>query len=545
MALTARNDCRSYVMMEPRLKIELAAAELAFRRARLWRELSFCWLAVAGAGILLLLLQEISGWLSPIRWIVLLLAGMIVSVVLWRRHQRREENFASLVANLEREYPELRHLLSAATEQEPHATGFTYLQLRVVDEVLAHPQRQSWQRRLEQKLATAKIGGLTALTAALAALLTLAYASRHAHPVFSSWLAGGVTVTPGDTQVERGSSLVISARFGGEPPAEATLVLVSAAGKSQHIALERHLADPVFGASLSEVAEDAHYHVEYAGGKSPDYKISVFDYPSLLRADALLVFPSYTGLSNKTIPDTRRISAVEGTRLTYTLQLNKPVKSARFVSGDQSLDLALQSNAVALLDSYLLTNSARFTLALEDAEGRASKFPADFVLHVLTNQRPDVRLVFPRGDQRVSRLEEMQLQGEASDDFGLLKYGVGFGVAGQDPRFLELGAAAPANQKKTFSYLIPLETLGLEEDQVIGYFVWADDTGPDGKPRRTFSDIFFAEVRPFDEIFRPEQSGTSDEEGQGQGQQSPSVKLAELQKEIVVATWKLQKNKSQ
>jgi hypothetical protein len=451
------------------------------------------------------------------------------------------------VANIEREHPDLRHLLAAAAEQEPEAGGFRFLQLRVIDEVLAHPQRESWKRRLEQKLAAAKTGGLTALAAAVAVLFVLAYGSSRAHPILGS-LARGVTVTPGDTQVERGSSLVISARFGGEPPAEAALVLVSASGKTQRIPLERHLADPVFGASLSEVAEEAHYHVEYAGGQTPDYKITVFDYPSLVRADALLVYPAYTGLTNKTIPDTRRISAVQGTRLTYTLQLNKPVKRARFVSGDQSLDLTLQSNSLAVLDAFPLTNSARFTLALEDAEGRASKFPADFVLQVLTNRRPEVKLVFPRGDQRVSRLEEMQLQGEAAADFGLVKYGVGFGIAGQDPRLIELGGATPGKEKRSFNYLISLEKLGVEEDQVIGYFVWADDHGPDGKPRRTFSDIYFAEVRPFEEIFRPEQSGLSENESQGQqgqqGGQNPSVKLAELQKEIVVATWKLQQNKT-
>src|SRR5271168_1307184 len=83
---------------------------------------------------------------------------------------------------------------------------------------------------------------------------------------YSRSFFGGLRLGP------RGSSLVISARFGGEPPAEAAMVLVSASGKTQRIPLERHLADPVFGASLSEVAEEAHYHVEYKGGKSPDYK---------------------------------------------------------------------------------------------------------------------------------------------------------------------------------------------------------------------------------------------------------------------------------
>jgi hypothetical protein len=66
--------------------------------------------------------------------------------------------------------------------------------------------------------------------------------------------------------------------------------------------------------------------------------------------------------------------------------------------------------------------------------------------------------------------------------------------------------SAPRRQgkeKRSFNYLIPLENLGVEEDQVIGYFVWADDHGPDGKPRRTFSDIFFAEVGPLRKFSAP------------------------------------------
>ena len=120
--------------------------------------------------------------------------------------------------------------------------------------------------------------------------------------------------------------------------------------------------------------------------------------------------------------------------------------------------------------------------------------------------------------------------------------GVGFGVAGKDPKLVEVGQNAPGQTKRAFNYLVPLETLGVDVDDVVGYFIWADDLGPDGKPRRTYSDIFFAEVRPFDEIFRPDQSGASaDQNGAGGGQGNEDVKLAQLQKEIVIATWKLQR----
>jgi hypothetical protein len=531
-------------MMEPRLKNELAGLERMLRRARLWREMTVCWLAVAALGILLLLLGTFAGWHWPMEWMIPLLGGLIAAGSVWGRHGGRAADFHGLVATLEREHPELRYLLSAAAEQEPDAaTGsFRFLQLRVIEAVLQHPRRHQWRETLERKLSGAATAHLAALACALVVLLFLGHSAGH--PVFRSWLSPEITVTPGDTQIERGSSLVISARFGRQPPPEAALVLASASGKTRRIAMERHLADPVFGASLGEVSEEGRYHIEYDGRKTGDFKVTVFDYPSLLRADALLHFPDYTGLTNKTILDTRRISAIEGTRLTYTFQLNKPVTRAALVSSNRSLDLALKDNAIALLDDYVLTNSARYILALEDADGRSNKFPADIVIQTLPNRPPEIKLVFPSGDQRVSRLEELQLQAEARGEFGLLKYGVGFGVAGQEPRVVELGQSTPHNEKRQFNYLIPLETLSLEPDQALAYFAWADDFGPDGKIRRTFSDMFFAEVRPFDETFRagqPEMSGGGEGEGQQQGNAADD--LAEMQKEIVIATWKLRQEK--
>jgi hypothetical protein len=338
---------------------------------------------------------------------------------------------------------------------------------------------------------------------------------------------------------------VISVRFGDAPPAEAALVMNSETGRESRLPMSRRLADPVFGASVPEIVESGIYHIEYGAKKTRDFKITVFEFPSLVRADAELHYPAYTGLTNRTFRDALRVSAVEGSRLSYTMQLNKPVVRARLVGKDQSLMLTMPSNAIAVLPEFLLTNSARYSLELVDADGRSNKFATDFVFQALTNQRPIVKLVFPRGDPRVSPLEELQLSAEASDDFGLLKYGIGYGIAGQDPQFIELGQTAPANVKKLFSHLISLEKLGVEVEQAVAYFAWADDYGPDGQVRRTFSDMFFAEVRPFEEIYRADQSGSPSGGSQGGSQGgNERVRLAELQKQIVVATWNLQREKT-
>jgi hypothetical protein len=221
------------------------------------------------------------------------------------------------------------------------------------------------------------------------------------------------------------------------------------------------------------------------------------------------------------------------------------------VSREATLDLIAQSNGIALLNRFVLTNSGRFSLELTDADGRTNKFPTEFVIQVMPDRVPDLKIVFPRGDPRVSLLEELQIQAEALDDFGLLKYGIGYSAVGQEPQFIELGQAVAANEKRQFTHLIPLEDLGLEVDQVLSYFAWAEDNGPDGETRRTFSDVFFAEVRPFEEIYRRDNSGMDgageQEQEQEQGMQgggNQRARLAELQKQIVIATWKLQSDKA-
>ncbi len=538
-------------MIEIRLHHQLAALDSCRRGARLWRRLAVCWAVLAAAGLLLFVGHRVTGANTVIWWWLLIAGGLIAAIVIWSRAQSVPADLPALAAQLDRDNPELQHLLSTAVQQEPDPdTGrFNFLQQRVIDAAVRHRHRDWWEQDLRRKLSSARKLHAAALAACIL-VFALGGGSSHLLPSgHHPWLTDEITITPGDTTMERGAGLVITAQFGRRPPAEATLVLVTASGKTKRLPLARHLADPVFGTSIPQVTEDGLYRVEYSTTKTRDFKIKVFDYPALVRSDASLHFPDYTGLTNRVIRDTRRVSAIEGTRLTYTMELNKPVVRAQLVGKDQTLVLAVQSNAVATLNDWTLTNSGRFALELVDAEGRTNRTPPEFSLQALPDRPPVVKLTFPRGDQRVSRLEELELKGETSDEFGLLNYGVGFSIAGQDPQFVELGKPAGPNEKRQFSYQMALEKLGVDVDQIVSYFAWADDHGPDGQTRRTFSDIYFAEVRPFDEIFRADQSGDAESGGGGgqnggsQGGGNNNVRLTELQKQIVIATWQLQREK--
>ena len=66
---------------------------------------------------------------------------------------------------------------------------------------------------------------------------------------------------------------------------------------------------------------------------------------------------------------------------------------------------------------------------------------------------------------------------------------IGYSAAGGEQKFIELGENAPAKEKKPFAYTLHLEEIGLKADDLLSFYLWADDVGPDGNTRRTNSDV--------------------------------------------------------
>ena len=85
--------------------------------------------------------------------------------------------------------------------------------------------------------------------------------------------------------------------------------------------------------------------------------------------------------------------------------------------------------------------------------------------------------------------------------------------------------------------MLSLEEQSVEVDDLLSWWAWADDYGPDGSTRRSTSDLYFAEVRSLDEIFRENESGGGEGPPSGQGEQNEE--LIEMQRQIAIAIWKL------
>jgi hypothetical protein len=477
-------------------------------------------------------------------------AALIAWIAVRRTIAAWEPDYLAIARSVEQRHPDLHALLVTAVEQcaDPVTGKLDFLQQRVVADAVAEMRR----RDCVQTVPGWQLAGATALQFAMLALLGFSAAalrpsSENAPRPVANRTREEVTVTPGDVELERGAGLVVLAKFGRDVPSEAVLLLTPKNAPAKRIPLVKNLDDPVFGGGVPEVTGVLSYRVEYAGRASREFTVKVFEHPRLDRADARMRFPEFAKLPEKLIADTRRVSAVQGATLDVAFQLNKPVQSAQLVAKDGSVvPLRVDAaKAVVELKDFPVSKSAVWELKLKDADGRSNKLAATFSLDALPNRRPELKIVTPKGDQRVSQIEEVAFRVDAWDDFGLRAAGISYSIGGGETKEIALARDSKPDEKLHLVHVLKLEEIGVKVDELVSWHLWAEDVGPDGKLRRTQSDIFFAEVRPFEEIYRPgdDSSGgqPAPDGGAGGGAGGKATKLADLQKQIITATWNLKR----
>ena len=133
------------------------------------------------------------------------------------------------------------------------------------------------------------------------------------------------------------------------------------------------------------------------------------------------------------------------------------------------------------------------------------------------------------------------------DDFGVEALGLSYVVANKTDHEIELETETVNRRKQLADHVLAMEDLDVEPDDLVSYYFWAEDIGPDGERRRVESDMFFAEIRHFEEIFRegqPPPGGQPQQQQAGNQNSQQAQELSKLQKEIISATWKLIRRES-
>ncbi len=366
-----------------------------------------------------------------------------------------------------------------------------------------------------------------------------------------------ISIEPGNVEMQRGESIMIVARIINAVPDTVNLRLQDDNVNWRDVPMSRDGSgsdSASYSYFLPSMQKDTTYYItfnERGEQASQQYEISLFDLPQIEQIDLAFDYPDYTGIEDNAEDDSGDMVVPEGTVVDLTVTFNKAIEQAAIefdeaYSEESELEIAPEPYADLALFIDGNVGTARFTVNQDgvyriqatDITGLESQNPLDYFIRSIADMPPELALQRPGRDQEVMPLEEVVLQVDASDDYGLSEFTLSYSVVGSDNIEVDF-LPEPDVRSVTGNELIYLEDLEVEPGDFVSYFLTlADNNGLNG-PAEVISDIYFLQIIPTDQEFRrnPGMGGGQGPGGGGQGGDSSA--LVAVQKDIIAATWKL------
>ena len=153
---------------------------------------------------------------------------------------------------------------------------------------------------------------------------------------------------------------------------------------------------------------------------------------------------------------------------------------------------------------------------------------------------PTVSFAKPGRDTSVSAIEEVFVEAQAEDDFGVRDLDLVYSVNGGPEKTVKLFGGRSRLPEVTAGHTFFLEEFGVQPGDSVSYYAQALDSAAPGQ--RAMSDLYFLRIRPFRRDFRqaPSMGGGGGMGGAGGAQVEA---LSEQQRQIISATFNVQRDR--
>ncbi len=473
------------------------------------------------------------------------LLGLVVRFLVIPLSRRVSDERVALY--LEEHEPSLEaRLLSAVelggTEREAAAGGFSPLLVeKLVENAADRCRTIDYGRKVEAKPLAQSSGLLvgTTLLAAIVMLLSPPFV-RHSTPYLIPLGEASpdnpyrIEVSPGNTRVAMGAEAKITARlFNFDSDQVEIAVQRGPQGDWERFPMTWEEGAGEYLFFLFNLEDEAEYFVEASGVRSSLYRIEVAELPYVQQLTLEYHFPAYTGLSPLLQEDGGDIAALRGTEVRFNVMPTIPVASGAIaIEGQDSLPLTLSEDGM-LTASLSVRQDGMYRIAFESLAGDRVAGSPDYLIDVLTDQPPIVAFTKPGRDIKVTNIEEVFVEVEAQDDYGIRQLELTYSVNGGPEQTQQLYSGS--RKDIVAGHTLYLEEFELVPGDFISYYARVmDDNRVSGRQDAT-TDIYFMEVRPFDREFRQaDQSGMA---GGGGGGFDSS--LSQRQRDVIAATFKM------
>ena len=226
----------------------------------------------------------------------------------------------------------------------------------------------------------------------------------------------------GDMTVAQGNPLDILVKAGGVIPSSAALHVrpQSESGGWTEMPMDKLANGFTFRRQLEAPDRDLEYYVTMGDYRSDAFRIAIVAAPRIVQAQVSIEFPEYLNRP-PTTSDQLNQEVPEGSRISWQLRTDKPVKNLGVIYGDQRLDAEIADSETEI--SFTLPAECNFTYTFEWTEGtsgNAFKFE-DVQYSVKTIKDNLPRIIFEgRPSQGIATVNKAaDIAWQASDDYGL------------------------------------------------------------------------------------------------------------------------------
>lgn len=345
-----------------------------------------------------------------------------------------------------------------------------------------------------------------------------------------------IEVAPGDRKVRKGSDQVVEARLiGFEAPQVRLMVRLPGETNWEAAPMEPKTGVPgAYGFLMASLMQDTEYRVEAGRLLSTVHRLSVVDLPAVEKIRVTYNFPTWLGLARQVDDPGGDLRAVEGTEAVVEVLTERPLAAGQLVL-DDGRTIALEKTGERSSTARIrIEREAVYHVAALDG-GESVRISEDYFIEPRAEKPPEVRIARPGRDARVSPIEEVVVEVEASDDYGLTGLELRYSVNAGPEKAVAFPQSRGTKEGKGKT-LIALEDYKLQPGDLLSMYAVGRDA------RTTVqTDIFFLEAQPFEKEYRQAQQAGGGGGGQGEGEQQGDI--TKRQKEIIAATWNVIRSK--
>src|ERR1019366_7664472 len=335
-----------------------------------------------------------------------------------------------------------------------------------------------------------------------------------------------ILVDPGNRTVRKRSDQLITAHLTGfSAPQVGFFAKYSRASQWEQAEMATEPGGTAYQFLIAGVPENLEYYVEAGGVKSSTYKLSVVDLPGVKKIRVTYHYPSWLGLKDEVEDPGGDLRAVEGTRADVAITTDKPLANGVLMMDDGSKVPLNRGSDGILMATVPILKDGQFHIAAMEG-GDDVRLSEDYFIEAQRDKPPEIKMTRPGRDFKASPIEEVTVQVDAKDDFGLKSVELHYSVNGAPEKIV----AMPVGGKTASgTSTIALEDFKVEPGDVVSMYALAKDART-----KTITDIYFIEVQPFERNYTQSQQAGGDGGGGGEEDQS---QISRRQKEIIAATW--------